>query len=180
MDNLLAFSTEGRQEQLVKDADAIEITSIPRMKKCFGWLKIDGEQFFKLHWRLRPEVVKLRNVADRQILPDRQYFAIVYEYIPEGDNDRGQMQQVLDFLWRAGFDFCQSLRKENWKSGVLVDLSDIISPVGYSWHKNSYRRADASHAFLPPPPPPPAQHTWWSNPNAGSSSPSSSDGEQKQ
>ncbi|GAB1311746.1 hypothetical protein MFIFM68171_01956 [Madurella fahalii] len=144
LDNLLALSTEDRQSQLVKDADAVEISSIPRMKKCFRWLKIDGEQLCNLHRRLRSVVVKLRNIEDRQIFPDRKYFSIVYEYIPEGDNYMGQMQLVLDFLWRAGFVFRQSLRKENWKSGVLVDLSDVISPGGHNWHKNAYRRTDAS------------------------------------
>ncbi|KAK4039965.1 hypothetical protein C8A01DRAFT_46621 [Parachaetomium inaequale] len=157
IDNLLAFSAEGRQRQQVKDADAVQISSIPRMKKCFGWLKIDGEYLLRnLPWGLRPVAVRLPKFGDRQIEPDRQHFAIMYEYIPEGDKDTGQMQQALDFLWRAGFDFSQSLRKENWKSGVLVDLSDFISPVGYCWHLS--RRMDASRAFLPPPAPPPS--TW--------------------
>jgi hypothetical protein len=124
------------------------------MRKCFGWLRIQGERLYNLPPTVRPWTVRLRNCADRQILPAQQYFAIVYEYIPEGDNDRGQLQVVLDFLWRAGFIFDQLLRKENWKSGVFVDLSDIISPVGYGWHPKGYRRTDASRAFLPPPPPP--------------------------
>ncbi|KAK4239855.1 hypothetical protein C8A03DRAFT_42557 [Achaetomium macrosporum] len=130
MDNLLAFSTEGRRRQQVKDADAIQISAIPHMKKCFGWLKIHGEQLTNLPGRVRAPPVRLEKYGYRQIWPDREYFAIVYEYIPEGDNDRGQIQHVL------------------------VDLSDIISPMGYCRQPSGYRRTDASRAFLPPPPPP--------------------------
>ena len=173
MDNLLAFSTEGRERHQVRDADAVHVSSIPRLKKCFGWLKIEGEQLCNLPWQVCPRVVKLPKCADRRIWPDRQYFFIVYEYIPEGDNDKGEMQLALDFLWLAGFEFSQLLRKENWKSGVLVDLSDIIAPVGYSWHKNGYHRTDASRAFLPPPPPPPPPPPQHRQSNSDSSWPSS-------
>jgi hypothetical protein len=157
MDNLLAFSDEGRQNHQVKDADAVEVSSIPHLKKCLGWLKIDGAYLRNLPRDLRPLMVSLQKFGDRQISSYRQHFAMVYEYIPEGDNNTGQMQQVLDFLWRTGFDFSQPLREENWKSGVLVDWSDFIPPMGDCWNPKRYRRIDASRAFLPTlPPPPPA------------------------
>lgn len=156
IDNLLAFSTEGRQRQQVRSADSVQISSVPRMKKCFGWLKIDGEYLYNLpHWRLRPISVRLPKYGDRCVVRGQQHFVIMYEYIPEGDNDTGQMQQVLDFLWQAGFEYTQTLQKENWKSGVLVDLSDIRSPLDDRWHPKGYRKRDASRAFLPPFPPPP-------------------------
>jgi hypothetical protein len=161
--NMLAFSTEGRERGQVEDADSVQISSVPRVKKCFGWLKIDGEYLYNLpQRRLRPIFVRLPKFGDRCIVSGQQHFAIMYEYIPEGDNDTGQMQQVLDFLWRAGFDYSQTLQKENWKSGVPVDLSDFISPLGDCWHPRRYGRADASRAFLPPPPPPPPppSSTW--------------------
>ncbi|KAH6636216.1 hypothetical protein F5144DRAFT_171095 [Chaetomium tenue] len=156
IDNLLAFSAEGRQRRQVKDADGVQISSVPRMKKCFGWLKIDGEYLHNLpQRRLRPIPVRLPKYGDRCIVRGQRHFAIMYEYIPEGDNDTGQMQEVLDFLWRAGFEYTQTLQKENWKSGVLVDLSDFRSPLNDWWHPKGYRRRDASRAFLPLPPPPP-------------------------
>ena len=155
-DNLMAFCAEWRERQEIKNADAVQISSLPRMKKCFGWLKVDEAQLCAVPGPLGPTVVKLHGCADMSFPEDRQYFAIVYEYIPEGENDTGQMQLVLDFLWRAGFDFSQSLRKENWKSGVAVDFSDFISPMGYCWNERRYRRRiDASRAFLSPPPRPP-------------------------
>ncbi|KAL2133571.1 hypothetical protein VTI74DRAFT_2135 [Chaetomium olivicolor] len=155
MDNLLAFSTEARQGRQVKDTGVVEIFPISRMKKCFGWLKIDGKQLCSLPRRLGSAMVGLPNGFKCQVFPDRQYFAIVHEYIPEDENDRRQMQLVLDFLWCAGSDFDQLLRNENWKSGVPV--SDFISPGGYGWHP-TFARTDASRAFLPTPlPPPPAR-----------------------
>ncbi|AEO68894.1 uncharacterized protein THITE_2016922, partial [Thermothielavioides terrestris NRRL 8126] len=134
MDNLLAFSAEGRQRQQVKDPDALHISSIPRTKKCYGWLNIDGEYLCSLPRAVRPILVSLEKpYGDREIRPDQRYFAIVYEYIPEGENDRSCMQEQLDFLWRAGFELIESFRKENWKSSVLVDLSDIVPVISYAW-----------------------------------------------
>lgn len=114
IDNPLAFSAEGRQRRQVKDADGVKITSVPRMNKCFGWLKIDGEYLHNLpQRRLRPIPVRLPKYGDRCIVRGQQHFAIMYEYVPEGDNDTDQMQEVLDFLWRAGFECNQTLQKEN-------------------------------------------------------------------
>ncbi|KAK4123057.1 hypothetical protein N657DRAFT_718176 [Parathielavia appendiculata] len=80
MDNLLAFSDEGRQRQQVKDSDAETVSSIPRMKKRFGWLKIDGGYLCSsLPGAVRPVPVRLRTCGDREILPHSQYFATVYE-----------------------------------------------------------------------------------------------------
>ncbi|KAK4106031.1 hypothetical protein N658DRAFT_562995 [Parathielavia hyrcaniae] len=150
MDNLLAFSNEGRQQQRMKDLDAIIVSSIPRMKKCFGWLKIDGGYLWSLPRSTRPTLVRLRTYGDRQILSDRQYIAIMYKYVPEGDSEPAQLQAVLDFFWRTGFDFTQSLRKENWKSGVLVDWSDFMSPIGFQWHKHGPEiDSDTSSSAVP-------------------------------
>jgi hypothetical protein len=67
MDNLLAFSDEGRQNHQVKDADAVEVSSIPHLKKCLGWLKIDGAYLRNLPRDLRPLMVSLQKFGDRQI-----------------------------------------------------------------------------------------------------------------
>jgi hypothetical protein len=55
----------------VKGADAVTISSIPRLKKCFGWLKIDGEYLHNLPRTSRPISIRLRTYGDREILPDR-------------------------------------------------------------------------------------------------------------
>jgi hypothetical protein len=80
--------------------------------------------------------------------------AIVYEYIPESDNDTKQIQRFLDVLGRADFRFSQSFRVQNSKSSLLLGLSDITSPLGCCWEPAGYHRTDASRAFLPPPPRP--------------------------
>ncbi|EQK98164.1 hypothetical protein G6O67_006131 [Ophiocordyceps sinensis] len=73
---------------------------------------------------------------------DQQYFAIVHEYIPQGESYAAAVQSQIDFFWRMGFDFSSSPRPENWKSGMLVDYPDIVSPWGYGWYKTSYRRRE--------------------------------------
>jgi hypothetical protein len=104
LENMLAFSDEGRRGQIVKDADAVQISSIPRMKKCFGWLQMGGRQLCSLPSALHPRCHKQHGWEDRQLFSTNQYHGIVYEYIPEGDNDRGDIQSVLDFLWLASFE----------------------------------------------------------------------------
>ncbi|KAL2129443.1 hypothetical protein VTI74DRAFT_4342 [Chaetomium olivicolor] len=44
----------------------------------------------------------------------------------------------LDCFWLAGFSRTRPLLKKNWNSSVLVDLSDIVQPRGYSWKQSVY------------------------------------------
>lgn len=49
--NIYAFSCEGRQRQSPSPGEipeTIEISSIPHMKKCYGWLTVSGEVFQNL------------------------------------------------------------------------------------------------------------------------------------
>lgn len=62
--NLLAFSKEGRQEQRFADsADNRPILSIPRMKRCFGWLTVHGTLFRGMSRELRPPVMTVGKVT---------------------------------------------------------------------------------------------------------------------
>lgn len=147
--NLQAFSDEGREKQRVKHngARALIISSVPLMKKCFGWLDINGQVLFDLKDRkMRPRPVKIEKVY-RELQPVQQYFGIVYEYIPEGINNRATVQAALGFFWGAGFDYMQSVREENWKDSVLVHLSDMVYPLGERWLEGRYRRPDAGLAL---------------------------------
>lgn len=69
----------------------------------------------------------------RAFLPGKTYTALVYEYVEEGANDPAVVRGVAGFLWLAGFSFASSPLARNWKSGMLVDLSDIVQPRGYGW-----------------------------------------------
>jgi hypothetical protein len=113
------------------------------MKKCYGWLTLTGHVLKGLHLRLRAPVLTIDKVT-RSIAADKEYIAIVYEYVEEGDPDPELMQEALDFFWLAGFSRTYSPLLKNWVSRVLVDLSDIIPPRGYGWKPKLYRDGPGS------------------------------------
>lgn len=123
--NLHAFSDEGRSEPLLKDAaDCIEVSEMPRTRKCYGWLKIKSEDAGGM--KLKPGPIRMRN-WEREVEPGQTYYAIVYEYIPEAENDLERVAATLDFCWRAGLE--ASSKIDNWSDGVLLDMSDLIPPL---------------------------------------------------
>ena len=159
LDNQAAFSDEARlkppspsqQESdpaLGPDSNAgaplRPVTAIPRMRKCYGWLALHSDALWGFPWWLRPPVLKVSKVS-RCIQSDREYTAIVYEYVDEGENDAETVQEDLNFFWLAGFGRTLSQLAKNWKSGVLVDLCDIIRPPrGYGWHGQRYKPISAA------------------------------------
>ncbi|KAF4500260.1 kinase-like domain [Fusarium agapanthi] len=69
---------------------------------------------------------------------DKQYFAIVYDFVPEGQLEAKNIIDQLNFFHIVGFLNVQ-LKLENWLStGVLVDFSDIV-PIhtGWNWWRES-------------------------------------------
>ncbi|OAQ66346.2 hypothetical protein VFPPC_07915 [Pochonia chlamydosporia 170] len=134
--NLLAFSDEARQRKIgVESADLLHFSAdnIPRLRKCYGWLQFTGEQLYKhLPWKLHPPYIEVDKMV-RSIDKTKNYTAVVYEFVEEADNDPNVVKSVLEFLWRVGFSHCLSPRKANWKSSVLVDLSDIVGPRTFGW-----------------------------------------------
>ncbi|KAK3328196.1 hypothetical protein B0T19DRAFT_184613 [Cercophora scortea] len=144
IENLYAFFEEGRREQRLKAVSgSLPLHSTPPLRKCFGWLQISGQFLRDLKVDgMAPPILKLNLEVRREIRPDQEYFAIVYEYLPEGENNLAAVQSQLDFLWRAGFCFGLSPREENWKDGVLVDLSEIASPGQLGW-TSYYGRIEA-------------------------------------
>ncbi|KAL2170666.1 hypothetical protein VTG60DRAFT_4508 [Thermothelomyces hinnuleus] len=157
--NLAAFSDEARLKQ-PSPADRgsgppqegfCQISTMPRMKKCYGWLTIPGTIFRELHWSLRPPPVQVDRIK-RYLTPDQEYIAIIYEYVEEGENDPDTMQKAMDLFWLAGFSRAFSPLLRNWKSGVLVDLSDIVPSRGYGWQEKLYKDGPASaHVLLKQP-----------------------------
>ncbi|KAG7290406.1 hypothetical protein NEMBOFW57_000406 [Staphylotrichum longicolle] len=147
-----------------------QLTTVPHVKKCYGWLTLAGYVLKKLNPKLRAPVLTIDKVT-RSIAADKKYMAVVYEYVEEGEPDPELMQEALDFFWLAGFSGTYSPLLKNWVSGVLVDLCDIIPPRGYGWKPKLYRdgpgsahlivkrgmvaAGDPAKAGLRPPPPPP-------------------------
>jgi len=63
-------------------------------------------------------------------MPDRDYFAIVYEYIPETPLELDAVQAQMDFFYRIGFESCQGSNIKNWQGpGILLDFGDYEAPV---------------------------------------------------
>jgi hypothetical protein len=139
--NTLAFSNEKRQAPETTDINTLEISSMPRMKKCHGWLRLSNNLIQS--WPKPPETLRVGKIT-RQLSGDKEYIAIIYEYIDEGENKESAVEQAAEFLWRVGFGYTMSSAARNWKSGVLVDLSDIVHASGYGWHPRGYgpRSAD--------------------------------------
>ncbi|KAK5989706.1 hypothetical protein PT974_07962 [Cladobotryum mycophilum] len=138
--NQRAISEDGRARQQHKFTKASietkELSQVPRMKKCYGWLNVSGEMLRALPRSLRPPFIRIEKLI-RQLSFEQDYVAIVYEYVEEGENDHAVVQKTLEFLWLTGFTFTSSLER-NWKSGVLVDLSDIVYPRGFGWQQALY------------------------------------------
>ncbi|KAI1767842.1 hypothetical protein GGR53DRAFT_480917 [Hypoxylon sp. FL1150] len=141
VDNTLAFASDGNQ---IFGGNTTPISSIPRMRKCFGWLKIDGHTIYSWPRKLHPKPYNDHKLGHRGIIHDEQHIAIIYEYVEEGENDRAVVDEVAKFLWLTGFHFIVDTSARNWKSGVLLDLSDIVHVTGYWWRRPWYILRPAS------------------------------------
>jgi hypothetical protein len=148
--NLRAFSDEGRKERTLQHRpNAVAYTSAPRLRECFGWIKINGGELCNLDREIRPPKDVLDRIV-REILPSEDYYAIVYGFIPEPQQplDMDAIQTQLDFCWLAGFCLVP-MEPENWKgSGVLIDMADIICPWHAGWFQARYRRLLAKELFI--------------------------------
>jgi hypothetical protein len=140
--NLNAFSDEGRHRQRFRySPGAVLYSSTPRLRECFGWTMVSGGELYELRRDLRPPRETLDGIL-RQILPTEEYYAIIYEFIPDCqlDIDNHVIQSQLDFYWLVGFCVVP-MRPENWKGpGVLIDMADIVCPWHAGWSQAWYKR----------------------------------------
>lgn len=147
--NLHAFSDESRLVgQSEQNSRMRPVSSIPRMRKCYGWLSLNSKVFRGLSLTLRAPTLTVSKIT-RSILPDKEHIAIIYEYIEEDENSPAVVDEALEFFWLAGFSHTLSPAARNWKSGVLVDLADIVHPGGYGWIKQLYGPRTARRILRP-------------------------------
>lgn len=145
MDNLFACSREGRLRKPFKDlTDCVYLSSTPLIRECFDWMKFSSQELFSLPRDLRAGGIFVGG-RKRHLLPGKEYYAVVYEYISNDmpPLDNGAMQGVFDFFWFTGFTFLD-LRPENWLGGIILDMASFISPISGGWSPHGRERVDVS------------------------------------
>ncbi|KAH6988151.1 hypothetical protein BKA56DRAFT_479052 [Ilyonectria sp. MPI-CAGE-AT-0026] len=157
MDNLFAFCDDAQMPPDPKSpfittiepgsSNTTSITSMPRLRKCYGWLKLGGEVFDSLPRRLQAHPYTVSKIT-RSISSSEEYTVLIYEYVEEGENDPAVVEEVDRFFWLAGFSHTFSPAARNWKNGVLIDLSDMIEARGYGWLKMLYGPWEASQILV--------------------------------
>lgn len=144
MDNYLSFSEEKCSPRYTRDLTEAAarpgtklISSLPRMTKCYGWLKLRNEVWFDLPPHLQAEHEDPRKI--RTLFENHMgCVAVIYELVEEGENEMAALEEVDTFLWHAGFAYAVDPRPKNWKSSVLVDHSEIVHIRGYKWSMGDY------------------------------------------
>ncbi|KAH7151929.1 hypothetical protein B0J13DRAFT_251942 [Dactylonectria estremocensis] len=143
--NLHAFSDEGRRRQLFrKKPGVVQYSNTPQLRKCHGWTMMTGKELYALPSFARPSAVRVDRIM-RDISPSEDYYAIVYEYVSDGQSGLAtdEVQAQLDFFWLTGFCLVP-LRTENWKgTGILVDMADLVCPWHAAWFPSLYKRRGA-------------------------------------
>ncbi|KAI1261121.1 hypothetical protein F5Y18DRAFT_440631 [Xylariaceae sp. FL1019] len=153
--NLDAFVDESRGAPRAEgDLRTMEVTEMPRMRKCHGWTKLHSSTLFG--WEDKERKMSPWSYRDREqkverdlVEDDREYFGIVYEYIDEAKNDPTTVKNTADFLWRAGFAHVSVSLDRNWKSSVLIDLSDIHHPDNIGWLERRYGPRSPNEILVP-------------------------------
>ncbi|KAH7008898.1 hypothetical protein EDB80DRAFT_751445 [Ilyonectria destructans] len=156
LDNQFAFSDENLAQSSQADSkpaspstidpespNSVPITSMPRLRECYGWMKLPGEIFHDLPMDLCVQPYTVSKVK-RSVDSREEYIAVIYEYIEEGGNDPFVVEEVDRFFWLTGFCHTVSPAARNWKSGVLIDLADMIDADGFEWDPTLYRPWKAS------------------------------------
>ncbi|OAA61300.1 hypothetical protein SPI_05324 [Niveomyces insectorum RCEF 264] len=142
IDNTCAFSDECRKDVQASEKwaeeqkkELVPVLSVPRVRQCYGWLKIGSQMLGALPDHVRARRVHAAwndrwefEIGNDEEGNDLEYDAIVYEYVEPGENDPAVMQEVLDFFWQVGFVSGGSPSGRNWQNSVLLDMSDIINP----------------------------------------------------
>ncbi|KAB5576235.1 hypothetical protein GE09DRAFT_619468 [Coniochaeta sp. 2T2.1] len=129
--NLWAFSDEGNVQCDPPPQYSQFNPPDVQINKCLGWTKLTGRSILQA-------LNRARILTD--IKSDETYFPIVYDFVPKGKLEADTILSQLDFFHVAGF-YNVPFNPTNWLGrGVLVDFSDIVSPLAHEldWDKQSY------------------------------------------
>ncbi|KAF4490456.1 kinase-like domain [Fusarium agapanthi] len=123
--NLMSFSTAAF-DQTPGAGKLKPFKPKTRINPCHGWTQLSGT------------TIVAHTQETKAFHNEEQYFAIVYDFVPEGQLEAKNIIDQLNFFHIVGF-LNVHLKLENWLStGVLVDFSDIV-PIhtGLEWWRES-------------------------------------------
>ncbi|KAH7184195.1 hypothetical protein DER44DRAFT_710179 [Fusarium oxysporum] len=129
--NLKSFSTEACDQK--PEAGKLKpFRPKVRINPCHGWTQLSGAA-------INGHTQEPSAFQDKE-----QYFAIVYDFVHEGQLEAKNIINQLNFFHIAGFLIVQ-LNLENWLStGVLVDFSDIVPlHAGREWWRERDYKVDS-------------------------------------
>ncbi len=146
--NLNAFTEECRDQDPHPDRTPLDLDV--QITQCFGWLQLPRNDVLAAINRIwnRSQAYGLQRAQD-DLDDSESCFAIVYEYVGEGELDPDIVQRHLDFFYLAGFVLVP-WREENWcGKGVLVDFSDLVPPHSRRWWRSDdFRKMSIGWIFI--------------------------------
>ncbi|AEO65572.1 uncharacterized protein THITE_35330, partial [Thermothielavioides terrestris NRRL 8126] len=116
---LFAFSNEGRRIRPFDTLPAEQRTEVcasqTRIRRCFGWTVVRGEDVACLNRYISIDSRALRKGEATASYFDRgrQYIGIVYEYVPKAALEQEAVRRQLDFFHWTGFQRCQAVKQAN-------------------------------------------------------------------
>ncbi|PNP51954.1 hypothetical protein THARTR1_07163 [Trichoderma harzianum] len=147
--NYFAFCEENSMSRLglsanPKDrpAGAKLITEMPRLARCYGWVKFPSDVLEALPFTLRPTHANPQRVTDL-VGSHTDCTAIVYEFIEAGRNTMKEVMKIDNFLWYGGFAWAHEPQAKSWRNSVLVDYSEVVHNRGHGWTIENYMEKSA-------------------------------------
>lgn len=103
-----------------------------QINRCLGWTQFKGSD-------INGHLARIRARCFLDLKDDETYYAIIYRYMSDEANlDADKIISALDFFNVIGF-MNVTFKPDNWLgSGVLADMSDLISPFSMWWHPREY------------------------------------------
>ncbi|KIH87517.1 hypothetical protein SPBR_05108 [Sporothrix brasiliensis 5110] len=143
VDNVRSFSTEMHQnpDMLIKHAAEIDmelrpITSVPRLRKCYGWISLRGSMLRDLPGPIRPPPVYVERKLTRRVdygSDETEHIAIVYEYVKAGENELAKVQETVCLT--ATRTAATPLRGDD-KEVLFLDWQ--VAHIGTAFHDLAY------------------------------------------
>ncbi|KAL7818784.1 hypothetical protein V8C44DRAFT_179477 [Trichoderma aethiopicum] len=115
------------------------ISTMPRLTKCHGWLKLRKDL-----WSGLPDDMQASHEDPSKVkklmASHLDCIGIVYELIEDGESDAAAIEELDRFLWQAGFAFTIAPNLKDWKNGIMIDHAGIVHVRGYGWNEDDYMK----------------------------------------